>query len=213
MQRTLIHSRIGLCVIVVTATLLVVSGNVFAGIYTFQPRPADLWNLDHFFYYTWGIDWTMPAGERITSATLTIENLNDWKQPDEGNHLFVHLLPGNEVSKPNHAGDSWVRVGIDLQWPSDAFGSRGFAFTPYVDAGPGEETLTYKVPDAELSWLETGRFGFGFDPDCNYWNDGVKLTITTASASAILPIPVPAAVLLAGLGLGLVGGWRRFRSA
>ena len=30
-----------------------------------------------------------------------------------------------------------------------------------------------------FSWLSDGNFGFGIDPDCHYYNDGITFNITT----------------------------------
>ena len=70
-----------------------------ATLYTFQPKPNNLHDLDHNRHYTWGIDWTLPAGEHITLASLFIDNINDWA--DEPNdHLYIHLLDDPRVGVP-----------------------------------------------------------------------------------------------------------------
>jgi len=46
------------------------------------------------------------------------------------------------------------------------------------------------------------NFGFGLDPDCHYFNEGITFTIETY-------IPAPGAILLGSIGLGLVGWLRR----
>lgn len=56
----------------------------------FQPGDADLGDLDHHYYYTWGIDWTIPADETVTSVTLTIHHIKNWD--NNPNDLYVHLL-------------------------------------------------------------------------------------------------------------------------
>ncbi|MFA7485981.1 MAG: PEP-CTERM sorting domain-containing protein, partial [Phycisphaerae bacterium] len=42
------------------------------------------------------------------------------------------------------------------------------------------------------------NFGFGIDPDCHYYNDGIKFVITTTV------VPEPATIGLLGLGLLLI---------
>ena len=39
-----------------------------------------------------------------------------------------------------------------------------------------------------------GKLGFGFDPDCHYFNDGVNLEVTTQA------VPEPASFAVLGLG-------------
>jgi hypothetical protein len=43
--------------------------------------------------------------------------------------------------------------------------------------------------------LENGNFGLGFDPDCHFYNNGVRLNIETAA------VPIPGAIWLLGSGL------------
>jgi hypothetical protein len=50
------------------------------------------------------------------------------------------------------------------------------------------------------TYAMNGIFGFGFDPDCHYNNDGVTLTIETS-----VPVPEPTVGLLVTVGLGLFG--------
>ncbi len=49
-----------------------------------------------------------------------------------------------------------------------------------------------------------GNFALGFDPDCHYGNDGIKLTLQTA----YLPTPEPGTLALLAAALGAVA-WRR----
>lgn len=51
---------------------------------------ADVFDLDHNKIYFWAIDWTLPANEKIISATLTIDNIWNWDR--NPNWLKVYLL-------------------------------------------------------------------------------------------------------------------------
>jgi hypothetical protein len=75
---------------------------------------------------------------------------------------------------------------------------------------------SYNFSSADLSILtaylsnanSTNRaaFGLGFDPDCHYFNDGVKLVIHTEKVA----IPDSGSSLaLFGFGIGVVLVWRR----
>jgi hypothetical protein len=154
---------------------------------TFHPTPDNLWDLDHYQYYTWGIDWNIPTGEYVSSATLAIDNLNNWVVED-GDILYIHLLndPPSGVHQYN-----------DNQGGGDAFSGQGTLLTTFTDddvaPNPAEDfsySFTSSQIDALTNYAANGRFGLGFDPDCHYYNDGISLTIQTAA------VPEPATALL-----------------
>ena len=78
----------------VTVGVIAVSAN--ADVYTFQPVPADLFDLEHSKYYTWKIDsgdFSLPSGETIIDASLFFDDIRNYDSSD--NKLFVSLLDGN----------------------------------------------------------------------------------------------------------------------
>ena len=188
--------------------------------FTFAPTTADLFDLDHSYAYKWGVDATLSntlrselvsGGKKITSATLTIKNIYDWQveTTDILNiNLFDDTKTGIEQIWDNSNGDYFGSTGWLTSW-SDPVGGHatGFNFV-YSFSTTNLSLLTSYLVDATSA--NKSAFGLGFDPDCHYYNEGIKLVVTTA------PKSVPEGGLTVGLlGLGLValaGVRRRIRS-
>jgi hypothetical protein len=161
-------------------------------VYTFTPSPNDLSDLDHYYYYTWGINWTVPNNEVIIDAVLTIKEIDDWSN-ESNDHLYIHLLDNAPVGSKA----SW-----DNQGGGDNFAGAGPLIANYSDPGPGTVNLTYRFSDLGLvdtlnNYLSNNNVGIGFDPDCHYYNCGIKLKITTEC------VPEPSSLF--GLGTALIG--------
>lgn len=176
--------------------------SVQAAVYYFTPSQPDLRDLDHRWNKSWGIDWSDHAGETITGATITISNIWDWTEEED--ILWVHLL--NDPA-----------LGIVANWDGgegsgDAFASSGALLTTWTDLVGGYPTgtdLTITLNAEQLALLNDyaadGLFGFGFDPDCHYYNDGFRLEITTTT----IPTPEPTTLAFFTLGLAGLGLTRR----
>lgn len=166
-----------------------------ATVYTFAPTPGNLGNLDHNYFYTWGLNFAVPSGERIVSASLTFTKIWDWTvEPDT---LFVHLLDtaplGVNTWTDNEGGGDF--------FASSTFNSTGIAHTklgqwsdPYGGDPNRAQNVTFAFNSAQLMALQGyitnatpsgwAMFAFGFDPDCHYYNNGLSFTITTSGIAA-----------------------------
>ncbi len=176
--------------IVLVALTMLVSCSAFAA-QTFEPSPVNFDDLDHSYAYTWGIDYNLPQGATVYSASLSFNQINNWQ--DEDNILYMNLL--------NDAAYG-VASDYDGEASGNFFEGNGTFLTSYTDADastPVDFTWNFTAPQlASLNAaLANGNFGIGFDPDCHYWNNGVKLTLNTN----VVPEPFSAMLFLAGGGV------------
>ncbi|MGB5749811.1 MAG: hypothetical protein WBM69_22735 [Desulfobacterales bacterium] len=180
----------------VFATALVFSfgGWACAATYIFEPSPSsDLWDLDHYKYYTWGIDWTLPQGETIAAAALSFDNIRNYNS--DPNDLYVQLL---------ESANNGVASGTDNQASGNYFENQGIQLYHGIDLSDTSQDIDVIFNTDQIStlldYLKDGNFGLGFDPDCHFYNDGSILTVNTVHT------PIPGAIFLFGSGLiGLVG--------
>lgn len=175
-------------------------GMASAKTYVFKPDPENLDNLDHYKFYSWGISWVKPQGEIITEAKLVIKNIYDWTV-EEGDVLYTTLLDSPATGfktffDDQGGGDAWAGQGPKVGEFTDPYGgqARGHDLV-YTFSNLG------LVDDLEQMVTNDNKFGFGFDPDCHYFNDGAYLKVTTEV------VPEPATMV--ALGTGIAALWRR----
>jgi len=189
----------------IIAIAIVLAPSAWAGLYVFNPNPADLWDLDHYGYYSWGIDWSPHQDERIDEVVLTFNNIRDYLI-EQNDVLYTRLLDNPPLG---------TNQGFDNQASGDWFEGEGVLIDAWNDPGGyplPAVTLNYKFSELGLiddvnRYSADGTFGFGFDPDCHYFNDGIQLTVVT-------DVPEPGTIALFALGLGMAGArfCRRKRS-
>lgn len=215
--------------LLLVASSLVVRGN------TVSITPAvtsDLKDLDHSTAVSWGFDLTktslqLGGGWAITSATISIKNINDW-QIENNDKLFIDLLD-NPVVGTN--GQKYYNdtndVVSDYFFETAKYKSPAYRLTTYSDTNETynkktkkwsnpTENFSYTLDSAQIAILNSylanafnaksqWAFGLGFDADCHYYNDGVTFTVTTSH------VPDAASTFgLFGLGALALVGLRRF---
>ena len=156
--------------------------------YNYTPNPVDLNDLDHHSAYTWRIDNINLGGATLTGASLTFTNIANWDV--NPNVLFIHLF---DTAK-NAGVSSFIDSLTDSQM-ADNFASPLLASNPLIASGTGNTfltsksftmtptTYTYNFTAAQLVALQSyiangGNIAFGLDPDCHFFNDGVKFTMS-----------------------------------
>ncbi|MGA2094158.1 MAG: hypothetical protein ABSH16_12265 [Sedimentisphaerales bacterium] len=174
-----------------------------AGLTVFHPTPNDLSELSHAEYFTWGINFTLASDEEITIAALTFNNIWDWTE-ESTDHLFVHLLDNPKAGTISYidnqgGGDNFAGKGPLVGDWSDPLGGKPRNFNLVFDFSSLGLLDTLNNFAATTSRKGKANFGFGIDPDCHYYNDGVTFTITAETKPAT-NVPEPATIVILAIG-------------
>lgn len=182
-------------------------------------------DLDHYRAYTWSIRHTFAPGQTIVGARLIFTNIHNWDA--NANRLYVNML--DFARNTNHnAVDSVQDTNVDPTATNGGFSD--YFDSPDALANGAEKvdlltmsnlsmtpgTITHVFTQAQLLKLREffsitdNTLAFGFDPDCHFWNNGIKFEMTLGTTTA--PVPEPATMALLGTGLaGLYARRRRQR--
>jgi hypothetical protein len=172
---------------------------------TFIPSDNDIFDLDHTYAYRWQINWSLPAGETITGASLFFHNIYNWTY-ESNDILYLQLMDTSPTGGNSVAAN--IKQYTDNEASGNYFGSYGIQLATYNDpddrsSNPSLSAAdwTYYFNSTQLNTMATytadGKFYLGFDPDCHYYNSGITFNVVTEHQS----VPEPSTFLLLGLGL------------
>ncbi len=189
------------------AALLVSSAQATVTSLSFAPSPSDMNDLDHHLAYTWRIDNINLSGLAVTGATLSITNISNWDT--NPNVLHLHLLdsainPGvasfvddpsgstpatdltdDFISSRYHNSAGWlVKNGTADTFLADPqFTTTGVNYSLNLNASQLQTLTAYIANGNDVA--------FGLDPDCHFFNDGIKFTMNLSPVpemDALYPI-------------------------
>jgi len=174
---------------------LTVIGSASLGDIILQPSDRDMDDLEHGYAYTWGIQQTIPSNAEVKAASLFFDNIRDWTT--EPNVLYIHLLDSAPLG---------IRKLTD-NGSGDYFDGQGTVLTVYNNLPATAQDKLYVFSNAQVDilndYLADGTVGLALDPDCHFFNDGVKLTLTLRT-SGISSVPEPATMAFLTVGGGLM---------
>ena len=182
--------------IAIFAVVCLISSNAMAASYSLVPPDTDLDDLNHYRHYTWGINtpWSVVPDpnneyEQAVGASLSFKSIRNWN--NQPNVLYIHLLDDGPLG---------VMKGYDGQGGGDNFAGQGIVLTAYQNLPSTAQNLSYSFTAEQVATLndyaEDGRFALGLDPDCHFYNCGVKLDVCTGTL--VIPEPATMAMLLVG---------------
>lgn len=82
--------------VIILMMVFLLTGSVFAADYVYTPDPVDLYDLDHYNAYAWGINTSNIdfSKEKIIGATLSFDEIRNW----DNNYNVLHVNVLNQAN-------------------------------------------------------------------------------------------------------------------
>jgi PEP-CTERM motif len=190
--------------------------------YEIEPVKDNNWidvnDLDHDYAYIWKInlDGIVGEDEVITKAMLFFDDIRNW----DNNYNIIRASVLDVTTPPLQAPqDDHIFAVKDNQNPSDYFSiNYDIHYTDATSVGnfvnlsttATDQTMVFSsvaISDLNAFKADNNWIGIGLDPDCHYYNNGVKLIIEKETQS----VPEPSILSLLGFGLLTILGISRYR--
>jgi hypothetical protein len=145
--------------------------------HSYRPNPQDLYDLDHYKAYLWGLELNIGPGEEITSVSLLFKQIRD------ANWLGCNDLWLTLIDEPN-------KLGVKTYNDHDAYGnyfanwdSTALELNHYHNISHNPHDILYNFSADEITALndyaDDGKIALGFDPDCHLDNCYVEFCVET----------------------------------
>jgi LPXTG-motif cell wall-anchored protein len=164
----------------------------YAGTYTYSTTGAE--DLTHGTAYTWGIEGAgstletaYAAGQRVTSATITISSVYDWTAETK-DVLYVDLLNGTKSGIGTNDYNNYLTGGVDTY-----VGTNPFSTTATVNNDSASvtgyalsnATSTGSNPVSNFSYSAATQIGAYTDTDGGATTYNLVITLTGAELTTL----------------------------
>ena len=134
---------------------------------------SDIFDLDHNYMYIWGINWALPANEKIVSASLFFDNITDWTK--ETDILKMFLLDNPKINDcPGKVDIISITDNQGQTGSNELLSRKGSKFTDGVQISSWVDPDTNKDSHGNILKDSLGKY-IGYDLTYNFSIDQLSL--------------------------------------